>query len=325
MRKPDAEMPWLALVEHWMMSELHRGNAYAFKLRNDVGQVVGLRAVHPDRVRVGQASDGTKVFKVDSQEIGYTSREILHIPGLSYNGIVGIDPLSVMAEGLGRAAAADQFASRSLGGGSHLQSYLSVEQELTQEQADALKERWTKFHSGMANGEQFGVIGNGTEYKTVTLTPEQQQLIETRKFEVTEIARYTGVVPHKLYDLERATFSNIEQQSIDAVVDGARPWVERFEAFINFDPHLLPPGNFIEFDLEGLLRGDSAARGAFYTALVNVGAMTPYAVAEKENLPAPQELKYYLRPLNMAVVREGKPDLIQPAENETISVAEVPA
>jgi phage portal protein BeeE len=150
-------------------------------------------------------------------------------------------------------------------------------------------------------------------------------LIETRKFEVTEVARYLGVVPHKLYDLERATFSNIEQQAIEEIVDGIRPWVERFEAFINFDPHLLPAGNFIEFDLEGLLRGDSAARGAFYTALINAGVMMPYTAAKKENLPAPEELKYYLRPLNMAVIREGQPDLIQPSETETISVAEVPA
>jgi HK97 family phage portal protein len=174
-------------------------------------------------------------------------------------------------------------------------------------------------------GEQFGVSATGPNTRPSRLTPEQQQLLETRKFEVTEIARYTGVVPHKLYDLERATFSNIEQQSIDAVVDGIRPYVERFEAFINFDPYLLPAGNFIEFDLEGLLRGDSAARGAFYTALINAGVMTPYAAAEKENLPAPEELKYYLRPLNMAVIREGQPDLIQPAENETITVSEVPA
>lgn len=321
LKRPDTEMPWFALVEHWMMSELHRGNAYAFKLRNPVGQVVGLRALHPDRVRVGQASDGTKVFQVDGQDTGFTSREILHLPGLSYNGIVGLDPLSLFAEGLGRAAAADQFASKSFGTGSHLQAYLSFEQELTEEQSDDLKARWQKFHSGMANGDQFGVIGNGAKYQTVSLTPEQQQLIETRKLEVTEIARYLGVVPPKLYDLERATFSNIEQQAIDAVVDGIRPWVERFESFINFDPTLMAEGNFIEFELDGLLRGDSAARAAFYTALINAGVMTPATAAHLENLPAPVELEYYTRPLNMAVVRPGQP-VDDGAEARKLSAAE---
>ena len=308
-RKPDDEMPWFGLVEHWLMSLLHRGNAYSFKLRNDVGQVTGLRAIHPDRVVPGQAKDGTKVFQVDGRtDIGFTRREILHIPGLSYNGVVGLDPLSVMAEGIGRAAAADDFASNSFGQGSHLQAYISLPQTLKPGQAERLKDQWEKFHRGMANSHEFGVLGNGAEYKTVSLTPEQQQLLETRRFEVTEMARFLGVVPHKLYDLERATFSNIEHQAIEAVVDGIRPWCTRIEAWINFDPHLLPTGNFLEFQLEGLLRGDSAARAAWYTAGITAGWMTPAAAARHENEPAPDELDYYLRPLNMAVIRPGQPE-----------------
>lgn len=307
--RPDTELPWFGLIEHWMMSLLHRGNAYAFKVRNTVGQVVGLRAVHPDRVKVGQASDGTKVFMIDGRDdIGYTAREILHIPGLSYNGVVGLDPLSVMAEALGRAAAADQYASQSFGQGSHLQAYLSLPQDLTTAQADRLKAQWERFHKGVSNSHEFGVLGNGAEYKTISLTPEQQQLLETRKFEVTEMARFLGVVPHKLYDLERATFSNIEHQAIEAVVDGIRPWCERFEAWINFDRTLQPDGNFLEWDLEGMLRGDSAARAGFYAAGINAGWLTPAAAARRENEPSPPELDYYVRPLNMTVIRPGEPE-----------------
>lgn len=307
MRKPDEEMPWFGLVEHWLMSLLHRGNAYSFKLRNEAGQVIGLRAIHPDRVAPGQAPDGTKVFQVDGRtDIGFTRREIHHIPGLSYNGVVGLDPLSIMAEGIGRAAAADDYASNSFGQGSHLQAYISLPQTLTPGQAEKLKAQWEKFHRGMQNSHELGVLGNGAEYKTVSLTPEQQQLLETRKFEVTEIARYLGVVPHKLYDLERATFSNIEHQAIEAVVDGIRPWATRIEAWTNFDPTLLPPKNFIEFQLEGLLRGDSAARASFYSAAINAGWLTPGSAARHENEPAPPELDYYIRPLNMAVIRPGQ-------------------
>lgn len=305
--KPDEEMPWFGLAEHWMMSLLHRGNAYAFKLRNAAGQVTGLRALHPDRVVPGQAPDGMKVFQVDGRtDVGFTRREILHIPGLSYNGVVGLDPLSIMAEGLGRAAAADDFASSSFGQGSHLQAYISVPQTLTGTQAEGLKAQWEKFHRGMANSHELGVLGNGADYKTVSLTPEQQQLLETRKFEVTEIARFLGVVPHKLYDLEHATFSNIEHQAIEAVVDGIRPWATRIEAWVNFDQTLQAPGNFVEFQLEGLLRGDSVARSAWYTAAINAGWMQPAAAARHENEPAPPELEYYLRPLNMAVIRPGE-------------------
>lgn len=318
MREPDVELPWFGLVEHWMMSLLHRGNAYGFKLRNDVGQVTGIRPLHPDRVKVGQAADGSKVFQIDNRmDVGFTRREIVHIPGLSYNGLVGLDPLSLMAEGLGRAAAADQFASQSFGQGSHLQAYITLPQTIDETQAQQLKAQWERFHKGMANSHEFGVLGNGAEYKTVSLTPEQQQLLETRKFEVTEIARYLGVVPHKLYDLERATFSNIEHQAIEAVVDGIRPWATRIESFVNFDTTLLPNRNFMEFQLEGLLRGDSAARAAFYNAAITAGWLTPAAAARLENQPAPPDLDYYLRPLNMAVIRPGQGEEIPDAQEAT--------
>lgn len=319
LRQPDVEMPWFGLVEHWMMSLLHRGNAYAFKLRGPSGQVTGLRALHPDRVRVGQADDGTKVFQIDGRtDMGFTRREVLHIPGLSYNGVTGLDPLSIMAESLGRAAAADEFASQSFGQGNHLQAYLSVPQEITAEQANELKAQWERFHKGMQNLNEFGVLGNGAEYKTVSLTPEQQQLLETRKFEVTEIARFLGVVPHKLYDLERATFSNIEAQAIEAVVDGIRPWAVRFEAWINFDGSLLPARNFVEWQLEGLLRGDSKTRGEFYNLGITGGWLSPASAARRENEPAPPELDYWLRPLNMAVIRPGVGEVIpeSPVEPE---------
>ncbi len=303
LKRPDVETPWLTLVEHWVMSMTHRGNGYAFKVRNLAGQVVGLRGIHPDRIRHGIASDGTKVFQVDGRDdIGFTTREILHIPGLSLDGVWGIDVITYMAQAIGTAAAAEQFAASSFGQGSHLQAYLSFKEPLTPEQAEMTKVQWERFHRGMANANEFGVLGNGAEYKTVSLTPEQQQLLETRGFEVTEMARIIGVPPHKLYDLSRATFSNIEHQAIEAVTDSIMPWVRRIEAYVNFDPHLLPPGNFIEMDPAGLLRGDAASEAASLQAAINGGWMTPKRAAQIKNLPAPDVLDFYQRPLNTAVI-----------------------
>jgi len=130
---------------------------------------------------------------------------------------------------------------------------------------------------------------------------------------VTDVARLLRIPPHKLYDLTRSTNNNIESQNIDAVVDGIRPWLTRIEAWVNADPHLLPAGNKIEFQIEGLLRGDSAARATFYSSGITAGWMTPQKAAQLENLPAPDELDYYLRPLAMAVVRPGQPDLLPDA------------
>jgi HK97 family phage portal protein len=303
LKRPDTETPWLTLVEHWVMSMTHRGDAFAFKKRNPAGQVVGLRGVHPDRVKKGLASDGTKVFQLDGNEdVGFTTREILHIPGLSLDGVWGIDVITYMAQSIGTAAAAEQFAASSFGQGNHLQAYLSFKEALTPEQADRTKAQWEKFHKGMANANEFGVLGNGAEYHTVSLTPEQQQLLETRGFEVTEMARIIGVPPHKLYDLARATFSNIEHQAIEAVTDSIMPWVRRIEAYVNFDPHLLPPGNFIEMDPAGLLRGDAKSEAESLTAAIDGGWMTPQYAARVKNFPAPDTLNYYRRPLNFVVI-----------------------
>lgn len=315
LKRPDVETPWLTLVEHWVMSMLYRGNAYALKVRNESGQVVGLRAIHPDRIKHGIAPDSRKVFQVDSREdVGFTTREILHIPGLSLDGVWGIDVITYMAQAIGTAAAAEQFAAQSFGQGNHLQAYLSFKEQLTDEQAERTKSQWERFHKGMANANEFGVLGNGAEYHTVSLTPEQQQLLETRSFEVTEMARIIGVPPHKLYDLTRATFSNIEHQAIEAVTDSIMPWVRRIEAYVNFDPHLLPSGNFIEMDPAGLLRGDAKSEAESMKAAIDGGWMTPQHAARIKNYPAPDDLDFYQRPLNTAVIVPGQGEIPQEAQ-----------
>lgn len=299
--KPDIETPWYALIEFWMMSELHRGNAYAYKLRDSVGRVVGLRPLHPDRVVPGRdPQTGMKVFKIDGRmDAGYTSREILHIPALSYDGVVGLNPIQVHAESLGLAAAADEYADRAFGQGSHLRAYISMPQTLDDEEAKLIKAQWTRFHSGMANAHELGVLGNGAEYKTVDLTPEQAQLLETRKFSTTVIGQIIGLPPHKLYDLEHATFSNIEHQAIEAVTDGVMPWVRRLEEWIRFDPDLLPAANFLEFQIEGLLRGDIQTRYGAYGKAITDGWMMPAEPRHKENLEELDGTKFLVSPLNM--------------------------
>jgi len=298
--KPDVETPWFALVEFWIMSLLHKGNAYAFKMRSPQGQVIGLRPLHPDRVKPGVTSGGQKVFEVDNREdVGYTTREILHIPGLSYDGVAGLNPIQAHAETLGLVQAAEQYASRHFGTGSHLRAYLSLPQKLSTDEANALKARWERFHSGMANASEFGVLGNGAEYKTVSLDPQQTQLLETRKWNVVTIGQILGVVPHKLYDLSNATYTNIEHQAIESVTDGIVPWVTRLEAWINFDPDLFARGSFIEWEIEGLLRGDTATRYEAYSKAIGGPWMKGNEARRLENLEPVDGLDEVLSPMNM--------------------------
>lgn len=301
MSRPDVETPWFSVVEFWMMSLLHRGNAYTFKIRNDAGRVTGLRGIHPDRVKPGQASDGTKVFQIDNrQDVVLTRREIFHIPGLSYNGVIGLNPLQHQAETLGGVAAANESAQRFFGQGSIKEAFISAPATLTETQANELRDVWEKQHQGLLNAHTVAVLGGGAEYKTIGLDPAASQLLETRKWGVIEVAQVLRMPPHKLYELTRATFSNIEHQSIEAVTDSIQPWAQRIEAHLNFDPDLTVSGTFEEFILEGLLRGDTASRFEAYSKATGRPWMTPAEVRQRENLPPLDGLDTVASPLNMA-------------------------
>lgn len=302
-RKPAPETPWFGLIEFLLMSLLHKGNAYCFKQRNETGQVVWLIPVHPDRVKVGQTPQGFKLFTIDNhRDLPFTTREILHIPGLSYDGIVGINPLVYQANTLGAVAASSESAARSFGQGSVLDAYLSVPDTLDDDAVMRLKAIWDRQHKGLMNAHELAILAGGAEYKTIGLNPEQTQLLESRKFGVTEVARVLRLPPHKLYDLERATYSNIEHQSIEAVTDGILPWCNRIEAWVNSDPDLTGPKTFHEFNIDGLLRGDFKTRMDGYVAAINAGVFEPAEARHKENLPYVEGSEYLLRPMNMVTV-----------------------
>lgn len=299
MTTPDVELPWYALVEFWLMSLLHRGNAFAFKIRNAAGQVIGLREIHPDRVTVGQGPDGTKRFVIDNDDRLWTTREILHIPGLAYDGRVGMNPIRCSADALGAVAATDEYAARFFTNNTNLGGIISVEHAMTGAEAKVLKAEWEDFHQGILNAHRTGVLSKGARYDRVTLNAEDSQLIEARQYGVAEIARLLRLPPHKLYELSRSTFSNIEHQSIEAITDGIQPWAERIEAHINFDRDLTPPNMYHEFALEGRLRGDTKSRYEAHTKAVGGPWKTVNESRREENLPAVEGGDVVLRPLAM--------------------------
>lgn len=303
MEAPGTDLTRFGLWEFLMMSLIHRGNGFLWKQRNAAGQVVGLLPIHPDKVKFGVAG-GSKVFAIktgNGEEIPATTFDVLHVPALSVDGYFGIDPIRAFANGLGTIAAADEFAARFYGNGSHLGAYITLPGKLDKDRAEELKRQWNEMHRGVGMSHGFGVLGDGATYTTISLDAEQTQLLETRKWGVTEVARMLGVVPHKLYDLERSTFSNIEHQAIESVTDGIRPWVVRIEAWINADRSLVIPGNFVEHELEGLLRGDIKTRYEAY-AIATGGPWMERNVARRlENLPERPELDSILQPLNYSV------------------------
>jgi HK97 family phage portal protein len=298
--RPDDEFPWFSLVEFLVMAMLHKGNACAFKLRNGAGQVVGLREMHPDITTIGLAPDGSKRFRWGDIDREFTTRDVLHVPALSYDGRIGLNPIAYMADSLGLVAATEDYASRFFGNGTHVGGVISVPEMLTDVEREVMTAEWEAFHQGLEQAHRTGVLSKGATYNRISLNAAETQLLESRTFGIAEIARMLRIPPHKLYELSRATFSNIEHQSIEAVTDGLQPWCERIEAFVNFDPDLMPPQNYLEFELDGRLRGDVTSRYAAQTSSVGRPWRTPNEARAKENLrPLPGGDDLFV-PLNMA-------------------------
>jgi HK97 family phage portal protein len=304
---PGADLTWFAILEFIVMSLVHNGNAFLWKVRSPTGQVVGLLPIHPDDVKFGVA-DNRKVFLIrrgsNREWLPATTFEVLHIPALSTDGFFGIDPIRTFANSLGIVAAADEYAGTFYANGAHLGSYVSMPGRLEDDVAEATAAQWERLHKGLSSAHSFGVIGDGATYHTIGLDADQMQLLGTRRFGVTEVARMLGVVPHKLYDLERSTFSNIEHQAIESVTDGIRPLVTRIEAWINADRSLVREGNFVEIELEGLLRGDIKTRYEAYSIATGGPWMEGNTPRRLENLPEREELDVVLRPLAMGVASD---------------------
>lgn len=291
----DSPHPEMTTYEFWEVvwfCLLLWGNAYLQKIRDANGSVSELWIVHPSLVQVGRvkaSSDfpGGKVFAVtddQGKEHVLTSRDILHIPGPGYDGICGVSPIRLARQGLGLSLAAEQYGARLFGSGSLMSGVLQTEQRLDQPKADQLKASWQAKVSGLGNAHQVAILDSGAKFQPVSIPPEDAQFLESRRFQVAEVARLFGIPPHMLFDLERTTSwgTGIETQGIGFVVYTLRPWLTRVEQRVTKE--LLDDGQYAEFTVEGLLRGDSKTRAEFYTAMVGIRAMSANEVRSRENL-----------------------------------------
>ena len=300
------------------------GNSYQWKKRNQLDEIRELWPIHPSRVKPGRATDGTKVYQIDGDK-GYSDHDILHIPGFGYDGISGIAPVTAARQGFGLALSAEEFGARFFGSGSLATGILSTEQKLTPEQADNLQKRWKSKRSGLSKAHEIIVLDSGANFQQLTIPPEDAQFLQTRSFQVSEIARIFGVPPHMLMDTEKSTSwgTGIESQAIGFVTYTLRPWLTRVEQRVS---RLLPTGVYAKFGVEGLLRADSAARSEFYTKMWNLGAFSTNDIRELEDRSPVDGGDIRYRPLNMgllgAVDGSGGAESVSP-EQQARLVAEL--
>lgn len=307
--------PELTPVELWRFAYLYRvlwGNAYVQKIRNGGGQIRELWPVSSERVQVEreQPSDGNPTGKIfwatDDWGVTHrkTSHEIMHIPGLGYDGLTGCSPVRLATQGIGLALAAEKSAARLFGSGNMVGGVLQTEQRLEPDQAERLKARWKAKMSGVHNSHEIAVLDSGASFNPVTMPNTDAQFLESRQFEVTEIARMFGVPPFLLMATEKSTSwgTGLEQQAQGWVTFDLNPtWLTPTEQRITKE--LLPPSLYANYQMGGLLRGDSQARATYYRAMRDVGAYSANDVRALEEMPPLPEGKggdVYLQPMYMA-------------------------
>lgn len=303
--------PDLTPYEFWEIEYTHQllwGNGYARKLRNQLGQVVELWPLHPARVKVGRDSEtAQKWFTVDGDtQNPLSEREVLHLPGFGYDGVCGVSPIRLARQGIGLALAAEKYGAKLFGNGSLMTGILQTEQRLEPGQADALKARWKAKMTGLDHAHDVAVLDSGAKFQQLSIAPEDAQFIESRRFQIQEVARMFGIPPWMLGDVTTSTSwgTGIEQQTIGFVTYTLRTWLTRVEQRMT---QLIAPGTVsARYDVDELMRGDEQARSAFYTAMWNIGAFSTNDIRSKENLPGVEGGDVRYRPLNMGVL--GAPD-----------------
>ena len=285
------------------------GNAYAEIEEAGDGGVEALWPLMPDRTHA-IVVDGEKFFRTvlpSGEEVVLAGERVLHIPGPGFDGITGRSLVWLARQSLGLTKATEEFGAGFFGAGSKLAGILSHPNTLTEGAKENMRRSWNEMHEGLSSAHRIAILEEGLKWTQIGVPPEDAQFLQTRKLQITEIARWLKIPPHKIMDLEKATFSNIEQQNIQFVVDSMLPWFVRWEQDLSWA--LLSATErqtlFVEFLVDGLLRGDTAARGDFYTKMFNLAVFSPNDILEKENQNPIEGGDQHFVPLNMVPLTQA--------------------
>lgn len=316
--EPNPEMTSFIFRETLMTHLLLWGNAYAQIIRNGKNEVIALYPLMPNKMDVSRDKSGQLYYTYVTQpEEAHTMKgnivylnpsEVLHIPGLGFDGLVGYSPISMAKNAIGMAVACEEYGAKFFANGAAPGGVL--EHPGTIKDPQRVRESWQSTFGGSGNSNKVAVLEEGMKYTPIGISPEQAQFLETRKFQINEIARIFRVPPHMVGDLEKSSFSNIEQQSLEFVKYTLDPWIVRWEQSIR--RALLSSEEkqkyFVKFNLEGLLRGDYQSRMNGYAIGRQNGWMSANDIRELENqdrIPAEEGGDLYLVNGNMMPLKDA--------------------
>lgn len=300
--------PEMSAVDFWEMMIGHmalRGKGYAHIDFTRGGDVKALWPMHPDTVQLKRSRDGVLYYEQDAggEKRKIPAWQMFHPHLFGPNGLDGYSPIRQAKEGIGLALSAEEYGGRFFSNDSRPGGILEHPGKLSPEAHKNLLDSIESSHGGVGRSHKTMITEEGMTWKQIGIAPDDAQFLETRKFQVTEIARLFRVPPHMIADLEKATFSNIEHQGIEFVVHTVRPWAVRIEQAIHRT--LLAKTekrtHFAEFLVDGLLRGDISSRYTAYSIGRQWGWLNANEIRELENMnPMPPESgDVYLHPMNM--------------------------
>ena len=274
---PNPEMTSFVFRETLMGHLLLWGNSYSQIIRDGHGKVVALYPLLPDKMKVERSENGEIYYIYNSEGKDYLLRntEVLHIPGLGFDGLIGYSPIAMAKNAIGMALATEEYGAKFFSNGANPGGVL--EHPGVVKDPHRIRDSWNQVYQGTSNAHRVAVLEEGMKFSPIGIPPEQAQFLETRKYQTEEICRIFRVPPHLVGDLERATFSNIEHQSISFVVHTIRPWLVSIEQSINkaLFSDKEKEKYFVSFLVEGLLRGDYESRMRGYSIGIQNGFMSP--------------------------------------------------
>ena len=292
--EPNPEMSSFVFRETLMTHLLLWGNAYAQIIRNGKGEIVALYPLMPNKMKVDRDTEGQIYYTytrsndeaptMEGTTVYLQKENVLHIPGLGFDGLVGYSPIAMAKNAIGLAIATEEYGAKFFANGAAPSGVL--EHPGTIKDPARVREAWQSQFGGSGNSGKVAVLEEGMKYTPISISPDQAQFLETRKFQINEIARIFRVPPHMVGDLEKSSFSNIEQQSLEFVKYTLDPWIVRWEQ--SLARSLLSDDEkksyYFKFNLEGLLRGDYVSRTSGYATARQNGWMSANDIRELENM-----------------------------------------
>ena len=299
--EPNPEMTSFIFRETLMSHLLIWGNAYAQIIRDRLGRVQGLYPLRPDKMSVCRDENG-QIYYIYTKttdenpavrpygQVPLRKDEVLHIPGLGFDGLVGYSPIAMARNAVGMTMACEEYGASFFANGASPSGVLEHPGVL--KDPSKVRDSWNAVYQGSANAHKVAVLEEGMKYQQIGIPPEEAQFLETRKFRLNEIARLYRIPPHMIGDLEKSSFNNIEQQSMEFVKYTLDPWVIRWEQAMQKSLFLPEEKKqyFLKFNVNGLMRGDYESRMTGYSIGRQNGWLSANDIREMEDMnPVPDE------------------------------------